>query len=141
MSFITRHRIAATVTASGGASQAYYTSAVVNGYLVGIVVSKPLTSGVSTGANILITDADSSQVLLNVTSTNATNSIVSYYPRALTQTNAGALLGAATGAGAVVGIPDRLAIAEERIKVQFTSAGTASAGGLRATLDFYIEGR
>ena len=129
------------VTASAGAAQSFYTSQIVNGgFLEAITYSKGTASGFSTAGNIQVLCDQSSQVLLNVTATGTSGVVVTYYPRAKLQDASGALLGAATGAGAVVGVPGRFPIAREAIRIVASSGGTASAGGLDFTINFYVSG-
>jgi hypothetical protein len=129
MTYLRRYRINATVTATGGASQAFYTP-VVNGFLHAIYYKHGTTgttaSGVSTDAHLTVQTAESSNVMLSCTATG----IRAFYPR----------LNIESAAGATIAGFERFPVADERIKVEFSSAGTASAGGRRATVDLYIDG-
>lgn len=130
MTYLRRYRMDATVTATGGAAQSFYTPRV-NGYLEAIYYKHGTTgataSGLSTAGNFTVTAEQSSNVLLNCTATG----IRAFYPRANIESSAGATIAGFT----------RFPVADERIKVTFSSAGAASAGGLRGTIDFYIDGQ
>lgn len=128
MTYVSRHRINATVTSTGGAAQVFYTP-VINGYLEAIVYKRGTTgttaSGISTNAHFTVTAGESSNVLLSCTATDAR----AFYPRMNLESTAGATV---AGFG-------RFPIAQERIKVEVTSGGTASNGGVRGVFDFYVE--
>ena len=129
------------VTVSGGGAQSFYTSTIVNGgFLEAVTYSKATVSGFSTAGHIDVVCDQSSQIMLSVTTTGTSGVVVSYYPRALAQTASGALLGPATGAGAVVGLPTRFPVGQEAIRIVASSGGTASAGGLGFTINFYVSG-
>lgn len=142
MSYVEHYRSTYSVTASGaGATQTFNTSFVANGLLESVVITNATASGISTGANVLITGAISGQTYLNVTSTGSTNSVVAHYPRAVARSNTDALYSWATGAAAVVGVPVLMPVAEA-FKIHTTSGATAagaSNGGARFTLDFYLS--
>ena len=139
----TRHRINATVTASGGASQAWYTPRIQSGgYIESIVFQNGNTnsaSGISTAGHITIRGGESSQLFLSVTTTGATGSVVTWFPRGAAVDASGALYSPATGAGAVLGFPQHFTLAQEPIKIEVTSAGVASAGKF-FRLDIYVRG-
>jgi len=141
--FVKRHRIDATVTVSGGASQVWYTNRLQGGgYLEYITYrngNSNSASGIATGAHLTITAADSSSVLLSTTATGTTGETVTYFPRGKAQSVSAELFSPASGAGAVVGWPVHIAIGAEPIKVQITSAGAASLKKFFA-LDFYLRG-
>lgn len=130
MTYLRRHQQSLLVTATGGAAWSTYTP-VMNGYVEAISYRNGTTgttaSGISTDANLTLTNEHSSQVILNDTATG----IRTFYPRHSIEDVAGAT---------VAGF-DRFAVADERIKIQVSSAGTASAGGLRGTLTFYLDGQ
>ena len=138
MSYITRHRILATVTATGGATQAFF-SPVVNGHLEQIVYKRGTTgttaSGISTAGHLTVQTDQSSNVMLTCTATESR----SFYPRAALQDVSGVALSYASGVTPGY-IPGLFAIGNERIKVEFSSAGAASNGGVRAVVDLYISG-
>lgn len=149
MAYMTYISKSITVTVSGGAAQDFFTSAIANGgWLSMITLAKPAgVAAVSTAANIVIANSQSTAVLMAVSTTGSTGAVVNYLPRGKVTDASGALLGAATGAGAVVGYPDRFPVgAGEALKITVscaTSAGAngasvASAGGLALTLGFYI---
>lgn len=143
MSPISRIRVTCNVTASGGAAQSFYSSMLQNGgYVESVVVAKPDASGIGTSANITVVCENSSQVILNCSATGSTaGGIVTYTPRNILTNTLNAPLGPTTGAGMALGFPDKIPVgAGERIKTTFSSAGSASAGGKSATVDFYISG-
>jgi hypothetical protein len=129
VTYLRRYPLNVTVTATGGATQSFYTPQV-NGYLHAVHykhgTSGTTASGISTNAHITITTEHSSAVILSCTATG----IRMFSPRINIESTAGAT---------VAGF-ERFAVADERIKVEFSSAGTASAGGLRGLLHFYIDG-
>lgn len=142
MSYIEHFRTTYSVTASGaGATQSFNTSFVANGLLESVVITNATASGISTGANVLITGGISGRTYLNVTSTGGLGTIVPHHPRTEARSNTDALYSWATGAGAVVGFPVLMPVAEA-FRIQTTSGATAagaSNGGARFTLDFYIS--
>ena len=144
MAMIDRIRLSATVTASGGASQAHYTSALpYGGLLQSIIFNNATVSGFSTAGHMTITNAFSGQVMLSVTTTGSTagaGEAVQYHPRAKVQDASAALLGGTTGAGAVVGFPGHYAIgAGESIKVETSSGAAGTSAGKHFTIDFYVS--
>lgn len=129
MTYLNRHRILATVTATGGGAQAFYTP-VAHGYLESVVYKRgttaTTTSGISTNANITIIADQSLNVMLTCSATESRT----FQPR----------MNIESSLGATVAGFNRFPIANERIKVQFTSGGTASNGGTRAVIDLYLDG-
>ena len=83
-------------------------------------------SGISTNANITVQTDQSSNVMLTGTATESRT----FSPR----------MNIESSLGATVAGFSRFPVANERIKVQFTSGGTASNGGLRAVIDLYLDG-
>lgn len=149
MSYMTFIQNTYTVTASAGNSQEFFTSALQNGgFLERITISKPTgtSNHLSSGAGLTLTGSLSSAVLFQATATGASGSVVSYYPRAAAQNTAGAIYSAATGAGAVVGIPVRNPVgAGEALKLTVASAtatgspNVASGAGLTFTVSYYLS--
>ena len=139
MTYITRHRILATVTATGGATQAFYTNVINGGYLEAIVYKRgttgTTTSGISTAAHITVQTDQSSNVMLTCTATESRT----FYPRFAQQNTSGEAIPYASGVTPAY-IPDKFPVAQERVKVEFSSAGTASNGGVRAVIDLYLSG-
>jgi hypothetical protein len=136
VAYITRVRIEATVTATGGASQAFYTPAVISGLIEAVAYAPATTSGISTNAHVTITHGGISAVtILTATATGA----VMWYPRVAAQNVSATALGY-TSAATPPMIPTRIPVGGERLRVEVSSAGTASNGGLRGTFDFYIAG-
>lgn len=129
MTYLRRHQMTVTVTATGGATWSTYTP-VINGYVEAIGYRNGTTgttaSGISTNANVTLTGEHSSQVILNDSATG----IRFWYPRYNIEDIAGTT---------IAGF-DRFAVADERIKIQVSSAGTASAGGVRGTFTFLVDG-
>ena len=140
MAYVRRLRVNATVTATGGAAQTFYTDQIQGGFLESIVYQKATASGFSTAGNLTITAEQSGLSLLNVTATGAAGVPVAYYPRAAAQSPLAGTYSPATGAGAVVGFPEKIPLSDEAIKIVASSGGTASNGGVRFALDFYVSG-
>ena len=141
MGYIQRITLACNVTVSGGGAQSFRTSNLPNGgYLEAITYTKALTSGFSTAGHVQVLCDQSSQIMLNVTTTGTSGVAVSYYPRAAAQDSSGVIYGPATGAGAVVGFPTRYPIGQEAIRIVASSGGTASNGGVGFTMNFYVSG-
>lgn len=142
MSFVEHFRSTYACTVSGaGATQTFNTSFVANGMVEAFVVTKATASAFNTSGNLTIAGAISGMTYLNVTATGATGSVVSYYPRTEARSITNALYSPATGAGAVVGIPIQMPVAEA-FQIRTTSGcptDGASAGGSRFTVDFYIS--
>ena len=137
---IQRITIDATVTASAGATQSFMTSRLpYGGLLEAIVVRNGTASGFSTAGHLTVTCGNSSQLLLSVTTTGTSGTAVSWYPRAKLQDASGALLGGATGAGAVVGTPGRFAIGDETIRAEFSSGAAGTSAGKHISVDFYVQ--
>ena len=139
MSLITRIRLNANVTVSGGGAQTFYTSMIRGAELEAIVYQKATVSGFSTAGHLAITAEQSGLVLLNVTTTGTSGVVLPYYPRALAQDVSGVPLGY-TSAATPPGIPVRFPIANEAIKIVASSGGTASNGGVGFQLDLYLKG-
>ncbi len=144
MGYISRHRVDLAVTTTGGAAQTFF-SDVINGlvqqinYRPGPATANPTTANaISTAATITISGENSRFNIIVATATDT----VTWFPRAAANTTAFGIFGGATGAGAAVGIPERIAVAGERVKVVVASAGAASAvvGGRKGVVDLYIEG-
>lgn len=146
MGFVKRMRTNLAVTATGGAAQTFFSSAVISGTVVAVrnllgPATAPSTAAgnIATGAHLALTAELSG---LNILDCTTTASGVTFYPRAAAQSATGALYGAASGAGAVVGVPVPIPLAAERLKIVVTSGGAASgvAGGLLGAVDLYYEG-
>lgn len=149
--YVRRLRINATVTATGGASQAFYTDQLTaGGYLERVTYRNGTASGLSTAAHINVieqymssgvgTDGPTHLSVSTTGTTAAAGEYVNFYPRIAQQTTAGAAF-AYTSAATPPSIPDRIPLAAgDRIKLEVTSAGNTSNGGKRATFDFYISG-
>ena len=136
MAYVSRHRINATVTATGGAAQSFYSPSVLQGHIEAIRYQPATASGISTAAHISITGEQSGIEVLTATATG----IVTWYPRAGAMNTSAVALGYSSGAAPPM-VPALIPVANERLKVTFTSGGTASAGGLRGTLDLYLSGQ
>ena len=137
---IQRITIDATVTASGGATQAFGTSYLMyGGYLEAVIFRNGTASGFSTAGHLSVRCGDSSQSMLEVTTTGASGTVVSYYPRAKVVDASGALLGPATGAGAVVGLPGYFPIGQERIIAEVSSGAAGTSAGKHFSIDFYVR--
>lgn len=140
MGYLQRIRVNATVTASGGSSQTFYTSNLAyGGYLEAVVYTKATASGFSTAGHLTITAANSGLELLNVTTTGTSGTAVWYFPRGKAEDTSHVQMGY-TSAATPPAIPVNLPISAEPIKIVASSGGTASNGGVRFTLDFYVSG-
>ncbi len=138
MPYVRRIRTNLAVTATGGAAQSFYSSGVLSGH-VETIRYVPGTSGISTVAHIAISAEQSGLSILDCSATGP----FTYYPRAKANDTATGFFSAATRAGAVLGVPVQIPLAQERLKITVTSGGAASAavGGLTATLDLYLSGQ
>lgn len=143
---VKRVRTLFAVTATGGAAQSFYTSSVLSGtvktvrFLNGPATAPSTAAGsLATVAHLAITAELSGLSILDCT---CTASGVTYHPRDVAKSTTGALFSAATGAGAVVGMPVEIPVAAERVKFTVTSGGAASgvAGGLLGACDLYLDG-
>lgn len=138
MPFIERFRTTLTVTATGaGATWSVNSTFVANGLMEAIVITKPAAAALSTAGRLTITGAISGIELLNVTTTGATGSVVSYYPRAAAQNTSNVALGY-TSAATPPSIPVRIPLAEP-IKFHTTSGSTADGVAVTSIVDFYIS--
>jgi len=143
MAFVNFVRVAATVTATGGASQAFFSDrSIVGGYIESIVYRRgavttatTTTSGISTAAHINIRGALSGTPIFDGTATGD----VTWYPRAAAMGTTGNTLGYSSAATPPV-IPVPIPIVNERIRVEFTSGGAASAGGVHSIIDILYSG-
>lgn len=141
-------RITRTIvaTASGAATQSYNTSYIGNGgQLLAVAYTRGTASAPSTAAGITITGQQSGIVLLDVSATGTSGVKTWFFPTANAQSTSGELKSAATGAGAVLGSPLYLPVAQEAINIDIASAtagGTpgAGSGGLNISFDFYLLG-
>lgn len=135
--YVKRIRTILAVTATGGAAQSFYSSAVLSGHVEAVRYVRG-SSGISTDAHLALSAEQSGLSILDCSATGN----VTYYPRAKANDTGVGIFGGATGAGAVVGVPVQIALAQERLKVTVTSGGAASGavGGLTATLDLYLSG-
>ena len=83
MTFIKRHSVSMTVTATGGATQAFYSDMVHNGGFIEAVRYVPATvSGMSTAAKLTLTGERSGIAILAATTT-ASATGKDLYPRSL----------------------------------------------------------
>ena len=135
MSYITRHRVALLATTSGGAVQNFFTSAVLSGQVEAIKYTRATASAIATGAHITITAEFSGLTILTATATGD----VTWYPRAGAMDTSAVALGFSSGAAPPI-VPTMIPLAQERMKIALSSAGTASNGGLAATVDLYLSG-
>lgn len=148
MAFVKRIRTLFGVTATGGAAQSFFTSSVLSGTVQAVRFLNGAATAPSTAAaaNPLATTAHlaivAEQSGLNILDCTTTASGVTYYPRDVAKSTTGALFGGTSGAGAVVGVPVPIPVANERVKFTISSAGAASGvvGGLQAAVDLYLEG-
>ena len=144
MALVERLRIDATVTASGGASQVFYTPRLTHGgYLESIVYTNATVSGFSSAGHFEITCEQSGQVLLSVTSTGSTASGVvpiTYYPRGRSVApNAKPYASPTSQSGSTNGIPTLMAIGQEAIKLVVSSGAAGTSAGKHFLLDFYVR--
>ena len=140
MGYVRRHRISATVTASGGAAQSFRTERIPGGgWLEAVVFTNRGTSGISTAANMSVYADQSSALILSVTTTSTGNVPGVWFPRIQTHSSAGVALGYTSNAAPPAQV-DKFPIAGESVRVTITSGGLASAGGLAFTADLYISG-
>lgn len=137
--YIKRHRVALNVTASGGASQAFYSDFIHGGgFVEAVQYNQGTVSGISTAAHITITAERSG---LTIWTATATGTPITRYPHAIAQNVSGADLGYTSGA-TPPGVPCKIPVAQERMKVEVSSAGTIVGGTnvLTGTIDLYLSG-
>ena len=126
MSYVTRHRLTPT-TAAGGAATAY--TPVTTGFVASIVYTKHATNPYAAGCDFTVTAEESGAAIWTGTDVNAT---VTVSPRAQVHGTTGTgLVYAGTDA-----VADRIAVAQERIKLVIAAGGDAKDG----TFDIYVEG-
>ncbi len=142
MSIVKKLQVAATVTATGGASQAFFTNPIVGGQIESIryrrgavLTSAATTSGIATGAHVTITGAITGVTIITATATGD----VTWYPRAAAMDVSGGAIGYSSAATPPP-IPVPISIAEERLKIEVTSGGAASNGGLHSIFEIYYTG-
>ena len=134
MAFITRYQFGVTSTASGGASQVWTTPP-----FTGFVEAIRYVAGPSqwtTAAHLDITGAKSGINIIN-TSVTATGPF-DWYPRARQGNTGSGFYSWATGAGALVGVPTRVPLSNEGIRIHAT--GLSASAGLNAVFHIYVEG-
>lgn len=138
---ITRYTMNVTATTSGGASQVYYSGAVLSGLVYAIDykrgTSGTTASGVASGAKVVFTGAKTGIPILTVATASGDNHMY-FYPRAYAQDASGTLVGT-VGASSVW--PTLIPLANERLRMEITSGGACSNGGLHATVNIYLDGR
>jgi len=138
---LTRYTMNVVATTSGGASQVYYSGSVLSGlihardYKRG--TSGTTASGVASGAKVVFTGAKTGIPILTIATASGDNHMY-FYPRAFAQDASGTQLGT-VGASSV--IPQFIPIAGERLRMEITSGGNCSNGGLRATVNVYLDGQ
>lgn len=145
MTYIKRNRVLATVTATGGGAQTFYSNQVMGGFVEAIRYTRgiPVTttalissaSGFATNAHLAITAEQSGLSIWDGTATE-TNT---WYPRAAVINTTNGVLGF-TSAATPPPLVDKIPVAQERVKIVVSSGGSASNGGTRAIFDFYISG-
>ena len=136
--YIKRQRINLAVTASAGASQAFYSDFIAGGGFVEALQYTPATaSNIATGAHITVTAERSGLTIWTATATGT----LTRYPHAQAQDVSGGGLGY-TSAATPPPVPCKIPVAQERVKAEVTSGGAASGtvGGLKGILDLYISG-
>lgn len=140
MVYIARHTVYATCTASGGVAHTFQTGSVISGHVEAIVYRRgstaATTSGISTGAKIVITAAQTGLPILTIATASADSMV--FYPRAFTQDASGAQLGTVAASSV---IPTLIPVGQEPIKIVVTSGGPTSNAGPRGVFDFYISGQ
>lgn len=138
MAYVTRYQKTVSVTASGGVSHSIDVMPDNGGWLESVVVRNATAQAISTAARLLITQGGRS--LWDATSTGASNTTVTWYPR--TQVSIGTTLLAYTSAATPPPIAERMAIAGlVPINIQVTSGGLTSGSGARTVqVDLYIGG-
>ena len=138
--YIKRHRVALDVSVSGGASQAFYSDYIQGGgFVEAVQYNQGTVSGISTAAHITITAERSG---LTIWTATATGTPITRYPHAQAQKVSGVGLYNSTSVVDISMIPTKIPVAQERIKVEVTSAGTIVGGTnvLTGTIDLYISG-
>lgn len=140
---ITRHTMNVVATTSGGASQVYFSPSILSGLIHAIDykrgTSGTTASGVASGAKVVFTGAETGIPILTIATASGDNHMY-FYPRAYAQDASGAQLGL-TSAATPPGFPQFIPIANERLRMEITSGGNCSNGGLRCTVNVYIDGR
>lgn len=137
--YIKRHRVNLNVSVSGGASQAFYSDLIQGGgFVEAVQYNQGTVSGISTAAHITITAERSG---LTIWTATATGTPITRYPHAIAQDVSGGNLGY-TSAATPPGVPCKIPVAQERMKVEVTSAGTIVGGTnvLTGTIDLYLSG-
>lgn len=137
MAYIRRHTVNIAVTAVDGTTQSFQTTWIPHGFIEAIRYTRATASAVATNANLLITAGQSALTILNVTATGD----FTRYPRAQANGVTGDALGFSSNAAPPI-VPVHIPVAGERINIQVSSGGAASAAtdALRATVDLYIRG-
>lgn len=136
MGYINRQRVTLTVSTSGGVSHAAYSEFIHGGGFIEAIQYAPATAnGISTAGHITITAEYSGLTIWTATTTG----IVTVYPHAQAQDVSGDGLGY-TSAATPPPIPCKIPVANERVKIEITSGGTASGGELTGYVDLYISG-
>ena len=137
MGYIERHRVALPASVSGGATQGFFTSRAVAGFVEAIRYTRATASALSTVAGLVITGERSGIVILDAT---ATGDGRTWYPHGQAEDVSGIGLGFTSAATPPL-VPRKIPVANERIKVEVASAGTASTVFSSGNfLDLYISG-
>lgn len=136
---VLRSRILATVTATGGATQTFFTSDLHAGAEILAIrfrrgTTATTASGFSTNAHISIAGEQSGIGILEATATDD----VTWYPRGYAVSTGNIPLGFSSNETSAR-VPVPIPVAGERIRVIVSSAGAASGGGVRGIFDFYLR--
>lgn len=123
-----RHVVSVTTDASGDVTA--YTGAAVDGEILSIRYVPHATTPLDTGGDITITGEDSATPVITIT--NIGTAAVNYAPRQATHSTTGV---AALYAAAGTAVNDRIAIANERIKVVVVTGGNAKLGKFHITTE------
>ena len=137
MAFVTRYNVTVNVTASGGVTHGADIRPTNGGWLEAIVVRNATANGISTAANLLI--SQDGQTFWNSTSTGASNSTLAWYPR--TQVHLGTTGAGFTSAATPPAIVDKFPVAAGRaVHIQVASGGPTSVAAKSVQVDLLISG-
>lgn len=137
MAFVTRYQATVTINTSGGTTHSVNVTPNNGGWLEAIVVRNATEDGIITSANLLITQGG--RTLWNATSTGATNTTLTWYPRA--SVHSGTTVAGLTSAATPPPVLDKYPIAAlVPINIQVSSGGPVSATNRTVQVDLYISG-
>lgn len=139
MAYVTRYQATVNVTASGGVTHSANVIPDNGGWLESIVVRNATANGIITSAKLTIEQGG--RTLWNATSTGATNTTLTWYPRARAHNISASAIVLEENATVPAPLFVKMPIAAlVPINIQVASGGPTSAAARSVQVDLYIGG-